>query len=169
MKEVTIEGVKDWLLGSKLEMQSVEDRLEFVRIEKEVMNIESNLGWWDYNLSGDRFDYHFYCECCGKPESSSWAEDTKERILNNKLCFKCLFWRDKEREHLDAPKIIINGVCHADGGSNKGSKHNGFGGSKFKLRHICTGEVFETNNLWCNGDIPLRLRVSTMKNTHEVI
>lgn len=88
------------------------------------------------------------CIICGKEiEKSGYGN----AVLCSSKCFTENFWN----ENLDETAIIINGECYHDGGM-KPVGYSGFlghGGRYFKIQ-MNDGRVIETNNLWCNGDIP---------------
>lgn len=93
------------------------------------------------------------CKCCGSPFGTTYHEpiDSKLRELN--ICFSCNFWYDKMKMK---NRIIINGTMYGDGGNGKTDAigFKGHGGREFKIEFLEDGRILETNNLWCNGDIP---------------
>lgn len=62
--------------------------------------------------------------------------------------------------------IVIAGV-HYRVGSDKGP-HAGYGGRRFRIRNIATGEERETHDLWYQGTIPPMFR-DALPNTHEFV
>lgn len=74
----------------------------------------------------------------------------------SKKCFSESFWEDA----LDNEAIIIDGVCYHDGGMKPKGYMGflGFGGRLFKIK-MNDGKVIETNDLWCQGTIPVELNV----------
>lgn len=102
------------------------------------------------------------CSCCGSIYKTNYRNG--EELRKNKLCFTCNFWLEKNKD-TGKRRIIINGVKYVDGGNvnyvqealiNK--RFVGHGGRLFKIQFLDTGEIFETNNLWSNGNIPKRFR-----------
>lgn len=74
-------------------------------------------------------------------------------------CFNKNFWEEKIA-HLDEHPII-DGVCyHLDRKNLHGgfAGFKGFGGRRFKIKFLATGEVVETTNLWHNGEVPAEYR-----------
>ena len=67
-------------------------------------------------------------------------------------CFNTSFWNHT----LDDTAIIIDGKCYHIGPSSLGFK--GSGGRKFTIQ-FNDGKVINTDNLWCNGDVPKEYNV----------
>ena len=68
-------------------------------------------------------------------------------------CFNKRFWQLA----LDDKAIIIKGVCYHVGKEPKDLINTyglGYGGMRFRIKMLDTGEVITTNNLRYNGDIP---------------
>lgn len=94
---------------------------------------------------------HFNCKECGKAYHASLTGAK----LREGLCFKCDFWTEKVEWANEADKmpIRINGVHYQPG---LAIHRGGFGGSKFTIQ--TSDGLFETRNLWCQGDIPERFK-----------
>ena len=88
------------------------------------------------------------CVICGKEIEKSMYSNA---VLCSSECFSENFWN----ECLDETAIIIDGECYHDGGMKPPvyQGFQGFGGRYFKIQ-MNDGRVIETNNLWCNGDVP---------------
>lgn len=88
------------------------------------------------------------CVICGKEIEKSMYSNA---VLCSSECFSENFWNDT----LDETAIIIDGECYHDGGMKPPGYQGfqGFGGRYFKIQ-MNDGRVIETNNLWCNGDVP---------------
>jgi hypothetical protein len=92
------------------------------------------------------------CKICGKIVSTKFSESTKKQLIEKELCFSCDFWDELAKK---TDRIIANHTCYKDGGkkTNGDKSCMGFGGADWKIR-MNDGSLIETNNLWCNGDIP---------------
>lgn len=80
-------------------------------------------------------------------------------------CFTKKFWNNivaEKNEH-----IIVDGTCYAIAPAPINGFY-GFDGRKFKIKMFDTGEVIETNNLWCQGEIPEEYRY-LLPNTAQFI
>ncbi|MNG00969.1 hypothetical protein D3C85_681620 [compost metagenome] len=95
----------------------------------------------------------------------------KSRLTENQQCHHCDFWAVREQQHLNKPFIIVNGCTYSDGGKTSGrsTQYNGFGGAIFKIRMIDSSKEWDTNNLWCGGDIPKKYRTTTMQDNAEFV
>lgn len=110
------------------------------------------------NLGGGKclsFDHLLDCHCCNRPIYLAWLDD--DELVRMKECRSCNHWlglhrggnnivieRDGERSH------------YQDGGRKSKSNHNGFGGTKFRIK-FADGRTLETCDLWHQGTIPERL------------
>lgn len=83
-------------------------------------------------------------------------------------CYKCFikkFWNNiiaEKDEH-----IIVDGTCYAIAPAPINGFY-GFSGSRFKIKMFDTGEVIETNNLWCQGKVPEEYRY-LLPNTAQFV
>lgn len=104
------------------------------------------------------------CEICGKEFDSLMYMGEYSRCCSSN-CFAKKFWNGicKEKEK----HVVINGVCYAvaDGPVNG---FCGYGGRKFKIKMLDTGKIVETNNLWCQGDVPEEYK-SRLPDTAEFV
>lgn len=104
------------------------------------------------------------CEICGKNfEKELWGGEFS-RCCSDR-CFTIKFWDgicEEKEEH-----VVINGVCYAIADEPLNG-FLGYGGRKFKIKMLDTGEVIETNNLWCQGDVPEEYK-SRLPNTAEFV
>ena len=104
----------------------------------------------------------FNCKYCGAPETDHWNEgDIKNIMTEEELCFNCAFWeihaRYLEKNPDDKTVFIIDHCRYHDGGTVDKSKVGGFlghGGRNFKIKRYDSEEIYTTNNLWCQGDVP---------------
>lgn len=102
-------------------------------------------------ICGKTFDRRIYCgeysDCCSGE------------------CFRKKFWNnivEEKDEH-----IVIDEVCYAIADSPVNGFY-GCGGRKFKIKMLDTGKIVETNNLWCQGDVPDEYK-SLLPNTAEFV
>lgn len=88
------------------------------------------------------------CVICGK-------EIEKSMYFNKPLCSSECFHIDFWNDCLDGTEIIVNGCCYHDGGRKPSTYQGfmGFSGREFYIQ-MDDGTVIQTNNLWCNGDVP---------------
>lgn len=80
-------------------------------------------------------------------------------------CFTKKFWNNiiaEKNEH-----IIVNGTCYAIAPAPINGFY-GFGGRRFKIKMLDTDKIVETNNLWCQGEIPEEYR-HLLPNTAEFV
>lgn len=95
-----------------------------------------------------------FCEICGKEFDRLIYGGDFERCCSSE-CFTKKFWNDIEKEKEE--HIFINGICYAIV-DEPILGLLGYGGRKFKIRMFEDGRVVETNNLWCQGDVPEEYR-----------
>ena len=89
------------------------------------------------------------CEICGKEiEKSSYANDI---LCDNPNCFEKSFW--KEIIENKNKYFFINKKSYCIGAN---TLFKGFGGKKFKIKLLKNNKIVKTDNLRCQGDIPLR-------------
>ena len=94
------------------------------------------------------------CKVCGKEENPEhWT--CRDSLIEKRLCFSCNFWQEKyEYDQLHPGKgVVIDGTHYYIEDENSKSYFRGFGGAKFVIQ-FNNGEVVETTNLWCQGEIP---------------
>lgn len=94
------------------------------------------------------------CCKCGSPICSTYGN--KKDLIDNQMCFRCNFWRERIAQHQNNPKSIIVKksaymICQDPGGP---SAFKGFGGNKFKIQKLGSDEVIECCNLWHQGQVP---------------
>lgn len=95
-------------------------------------------------------------------------------IAGKGLCFNCNHWMELYlgQEAEEALFFLrINGTHYQTPKDVKfrfNQRYPGFGGRKFIIKIIETGEVVETCNLWCQGDIPQKFRGRLYDNAEFV-
>lgn len=104
------------------------------------------------------------CEICGSNfENEVYCGRFKKCCSSE--CFNKKFWNDIKEEK--DKHVFIDGVCYSIANeSTLGIL--GFGGRKFKIKMLDDGRIIETNNLWCQGDVPEEYR-SILPNTAEFV
>lgn len=100
------------------------------------------------------------CMICGKEvKHNHYSEHSKFfGLCGDAECFNKRFWQLA----LDDSAVIIKGVCYHIGKEPKDLINTyglGYGGMKFRIKMLDTGEVITTHNLRCNGKIPKECRV----------
>ncbi|WDP93379.1 MAG: hypothetical protein HUN04_22710 [Desulfobacter sp.] len=95
----------------------------------------------------------YTCECCEKSYTRHLAS---EAYLRNN-CYDCSFWLCKMEypDFMAERRAIIDGSHYIIRAETDGLR--GFGGRKFIIQFF-DGRIIETNNLWCQGEIPDRFR-----------
>ena len=99
------------------------------------------------------------CCICGKEfEKSKWYKPFD--LVCDTECFHEKLWQDREKEHIEKPFIIIDGVMYSDAGYVKNPRDSSFLGHGGRMFHIQMndGTTISTNNLWCGGSIPEKHR-----------
>ena len=105
------------------------------------------------------------CQICGKEMEKFLYSDIEGNVWCSDQCYEKAFWN----RCLDQDAIIINGRCYHDGGNGLSvNGFKGFDGSLYIIKNLKTGHVWETDNLWYNGEIPDNLR-SEFPDTHEFV
>jgi len=107
-----------------------------------------------YNKS--RFTVDNKCQYCDKPIELWYGTEHNARLLHDKNCFKCEFWREiYEDMQKGATCYVIQGEVYHDGGDGEkdilGTR--GHGGHRFYIVTKEGGRI-TTNNLWLRGDVP---------------
>jgi hypothetical protein len=112
----------------------------------------------------------YKCSKCGKENfSTSYCKSELIKMENRKMCFGCSYWYDRYLNRDNINQIVVNGEMYQVGPENQPkSRFRGFGGRKFKIKRLLTGEEFETTNLWYNGEIPECFK-QDFKNNAEFI
>lgn len=145
-------------------------------IEDDIKNIKSinakytsrSIGYESlqdlYNHLG--VDPNFKClECNGLITTKCWIQDEREILIKNQLCFGCYHWQ-KIVESLSDPRIvIINGISYYrnDFKLVKDPGLLGFGGAIWNIK-MNSGQIFKTNDLWYQGEIPDRFKYRLKDN-----
>lgn len=89
------------------------------------------------------------CKICDGCISTNYS-NAKE-LIDNQLCFSCLFWNQVLSEN-KKNQFIINGNIYTKS-DNKLQYPKGFGGRGFKIQRLDTNEIIETDNLWHRGEM----------------
>lgn len=100
------------------------------------------------------------CVVCGKVKPWRYYSGTPRRVVCSDECFTKEFW-DHYVKVKDNPYIIrVKGkhyFIEDDTIDAEERFFRGFGGIKFSIKKF-TGEIIETRNLWCQGEIPTEYR-----------
>lgn len=105
----------------------------------------------------------YNCVECDKSEKARYMNPTKSQMIERQLCFGCNFWTEKLEIRDDSNTVRVKGVHYIIGPEKLKNEHKlspymrnavrGHGGAKFMV-YFNDGRIVETNNLWCQGDIP---------------
>ena len=95
------------------------------------------------------------CMICGKEVKHNHYSEHSDffGLCGDAECFNKRFWQLA----LDDSAVIIKGVCYHIGKEPKDLINTyglGYGGMKFCIKMLDTGEVITTHNLRCNGKFP---------------
>lgn len=104
------------------------------------------------------------CEICGKNFENKAYVGRFEKCCSSE-CFNKKFWNDIVEEK--DGHIFIDGVCYSIADKSI-LGILGFGGRRFKIKMLDDGRIIETNNLWCQGNVPEEYR-SILPNTAEFV
>lgn len=99
-------------------------------------------------------DSIYLCQFCGRMETATYTEPTKQQMLAGQSCFHCNHWQQIAAKH-DPKRLVIDGHVYGDGGNQPNAQRTdwlGFGGHVWKIER--DGRVWETNNLWSGSTIP---------------
>lgn len=103
------------------------------------------------------------CLICNSPFCTHFTEPIKSEMIERNLCFSCNFWTDIIA--IKDTRIIMNGVVYVKG--KEDTVFKGFGGRTWKIQ-MNDGTIIETNNLWCNGDVPERFKEQLPDNAKRL-
>lgn len=159
----------EWLrlkMASMVEMPDHKARMDtFHDVNNTFLNIRGTIAHIEAG------GYIHFCSMCGKPEKATYIEPKGQKLKKNGLCFHCDSWVEKRTrynaEGRKGPMLVINGDGRSDGGAqpdNQNKAFMGFGGSRFHLYNLVTGELWTTNNLWSYGEIPDNFRAGMPDN-----
>jgi|SRR5690554_1155085 len=160
-----------WIEDSKKEMEITDDRQHATELYRSVHHQEINMKRTEYLI--EQGHYHHFCKDCGVIEFATYDPSTKEKLKESQLCFGCNLWGERCEKLLTNPgkSIIVNGVLWTDGGKKTdiSGEFLGCAGQTFKIRKLDGSKEWETNNLWCGGDIPKKYRETVLKDDAEFI
>lgn len=104
------------------------------------------------------------CIVCGKEfDGKAYYGEYSDCCCHK--CFTKKFWNNivaEKDEH-----IVVDGICYAIAPAPINGFY-GFGGRRFKIKMLDTGDVIETNNLWYQGAVPEEYR-DLLPNTAQFI
>ena len=104
------------------------------------------------------------CIICGKEfDGKAYYGEYSDCCCHE--CFTKKFWNNiiaEKDEH-----IVVDGTCYAIATTPTNGSY-GFGGRRFKIKMLDTGDVIETNNLWYQGEVPEEYR-DLLPNTAQFI
>lgn len=106
------------------------------------------------------------CIHCGTEIELRFMEETNQELLERGECFKCnhfmrLLRSDEEIKGKGGTRIVclrpdvrgVRGRSHYTAYPG-GGRTAGFGGDKWRFKMVDTGSIFESTNLWHQGEIP---------------
>lgn len=94
------------------------------------------------------------CKICGKEENPD-NYICRDSLIKEQLCLYCHFWQERYNYDQSHSKegVVIDGIHYYIGDESSKSHSRGFGGAKFQIQ-FNDGEIVNTTNLWCQGEIP---------------
>jgi len=104
-------------------------------------------------------DERITCKNCGSEELLTWDKEHNTKLEKLQLCFTCNFWEEKVKIK-DRPETVRINDMHYYISPPVAENYKGFvgfGGQKFIIEFF-DGRKVETNNLWCQGGIPISFR-----------
>lgn len=114
---------------------------------------------WQYYLSKG---YEWItCHECGLRDIPTYDSATRRRMVEENLCFNCLFWLRRLEWSQDPDKsdyrVVIDHHLYSIGTATTPSHLNGFGGTWFYIERF-DGVRCKTCDLWHGGRIPRHFR-----------
>lgn len=104
------------------------------------------------------------CRICGETTQATYTDEVKNEMVDQELCFTCLFWTKKVAEKNDPTHFVCNGDHYVIGPVvNYSLNCRGFGGRKFVIQ-FNDGRQVTTTNLWHQGKVPDRF-ISELPDT----
>lgn len=157
----TMNTVHSWLEEQATLVEQCSDDTEKTYLRNRVNDVQINLGFIKRSL--EKGKPHHFCKECGVIELANYSQS--KALVAKQLCFHCNFWQEREAIHLTKPNIIVGGMVYSDGGHKLNGKKEYLGHAGLEF-HILTddGKEWITNNLWGGGGIPLKYRLTTMKD-----
>lgn len=97
------------------------------------------------------------CKYCGAEiDPDRWIPSCQKELEERQLCFTCNHWQnqyDEDQKYRgEHGHAIVNGIHYVIGPEDAATCFRGFGGARVRIT-FNDGEVRETTNLWCQGDI----------------
>lgn len=93
------------------------------------------------------------CKFCGEKYFSTDFGEIGDELKEKNICFTCNHW-DSNNNMEGLQRIIVKGSKYSVGPElPPHQRFAGHGGRLFKIKFLDTGEVIETRNLWCQGEI----------------
>ena len=96
------------------------------------------------------------CHICNKDDVAYYNSKIITRMVNEKLCFSCLFWvKIKEQDAVTNNWAVINSehIIILPDEPESQRQYSGCGGSEFTIL-FNDGRKIVTHNLWHQGTIP---------------
>lgn len=95
------------------------------------------------------------CKECGETDQATYSEPTRSNMVEQSLCFMCLFWTEKVDRKNDGVSFVYKGEHYIVGPEDaKGMK--GYGGRQWAIYHKDGRTI--TTNLWHQGEVSGRFR-----------
>lgn len=95
----------------------------------------------------------FKCKECGE-EVNSDAITSGNEYAEKQLCVTCDQFTNILNEFETDSYVVIDKVCYHVSTASRTISDRGFSGRVFKIRLKASSFIFETDNLWCCGDVP---------------
>ena len=100
------------------------------------------------------------CKICGKNKRKMYIESLN---ICSAECLLESIWQDLILEKDLENHLVINNKHYIVGPEQTKSILRGFNGQKFTIKKD-NGEIIETTNLWCQGEVPEKYRDKLVNN-----
>jgi hypothetical protein len=107
-------------------------------------------------IEGENIQPEPCCEC-GQVFGTHYDKGLSNRLVANKTCFTCDFWRGHVHNASNPKSLRIEGQHYWLGAGGGDSRWRGHGGREFTIRRL-SGELVVTTDLWHQGIIPPHFR-----------
>ncbi len=166
MSQVTERTIDDWLAEKRAVFANMPEGRQKVLVSRDIDHVHRNRSFY---LSQSE-PAAYFCKECGKPERPTYVAEFQVPMVEKQICFACELWNQRLNEHKVKPSVIFNGVLYSIGPEpKKGERCDGlgFGGATWYLKHLASGRLIVTSNLWCGGDIPQEFIDKGMHDTYQ--
>lgn len=154
-------GIANWVDRNMGRIAMESDERKRISIYHDLKNVVMNLPYYYAKINED--EHLHFCKLCGRPETATYMEPIGTRLKKEQICFGCDFWMERRSQynaqHRRGTILVIDGMVRSDGGeADPRTPFLGHGGARFYIKHLITGRVWTSNNMWFGGEIPDEFR-----------